>query len=288
MRRLREGPSGGPPPEPPSFWGVRVCGAEPQLHPQNEGSSGGGGGCDSFGDDEGGDDLEGSGGCDGGGGDGGKHRGGSSAGEPGASPTRTGGGGGGSTVVAPKAAGASAEPSVSSAARGPVSRPTPPQSPARDGRVAAAYEHGALPASTPPLHLHDAPSGGVPPLPPLAAAALSGGTPFAELSAAAAGSARWWRRVRGEWGQHEALLATGAAVVDELRRDVFERLRFTCSAGIAHYKILAKLGSGEVGWPPHQIPHSTTPQRLDRVRWGGHTKPHTKTCTTSHHNARIA
>jgi nucleotidyltransferase/DNA polymerase involved in DNA repair len=35
----------------------------------------------------------------------------------------------------------------------------------------------------------------------------------------------------------------------ELRQAVKAELGFTCSAGIAHYKLLAKLGAGkEVGW----------------------------------------
>jgi DNA polymerase eta len=36
----------------------------------------------------------------------------------------------------------------------------------------------------------------------------------------------------------------GAAVVSELRQGVKTKLGFTCSAGIAHYKLLAKLAAG--------------------------------------------
>ncbi|KFM23101.1 DNA polymerase eta [Auxenochlorella protothecoides] len=42
----------------------------------------------------------------------------------------------------------------------------------------------------------------------------------------------------------EALLAAGAAVVAELRADVRTQTGYTCSAGLAHTKLLAKLASG--------------------------------------------
>ncbi len=62
-----------------------------------------------------------------------------------------------------------------------------------------------------------------------------------------AAARRWWRRPPAEWDEPDKnarLLATGAVVVSELRRDVEQILGFTCSAGIAHHKILCKLGSG--------------------------------------------
>ena len=47
-----------------------------------------------------------------------------------------------------------------------------------------------------------------------------------------------------EWTPAERLLAAGAAVALRMRRAVWDECGFTCSAGIAHSKILAKLGSG--------------------------------------------
>ncbi|BDA43773.1 DNA polymerase eta [Coccomyxa sp. Obi] len=54
----------------------------------------------------------------------------------------------------------------------------------------------------------------------------------------------WWNRPVGAWGPGQRLLACGAAVVAELRAAVSRELGFSCSAGIAHNKILAKLASG--------------------------------------------
>ncbi|ANB13496.1 Rad30p [Sugiyamaella lignohabitans] len=41
----------------------------------------------------------------------------------------------------------------------------------------------------------------------------------------------------------DILLMIGSSIVDEIRRDVFARHKYTCSAGISRNKILAKLGS---------------------------------------------
>lgn len=54
----------------------------------------------------------------------------------------------------------------------------------------------------------------------------------------------WWSRHPSSWTQSDALIAAGAMVVARARAAVKEALGFTCSAGIAHSKILAKLGSG--------------------------------------------
>ena len=90
------------------------------------------------------------------------------------------------------------------------------------------------------------------------------------LAAAAAAAEAWWRRPAVFWSAgglghvgvgggsteggggtgggsgdpNERLLAAGATVVSELRADVLRDLGFTCSAGVAHHKILCKLGSG--------------------------------------------
>jgi DNA polymerase eta len=60
----------------------------------------------------------------------------------------------------------------------------------------------------------------------------------------AAGVAAWWSRAAEVWTPDELLLAAGAVVVARLRAAVAAQLGFSCSAGIAHSKILAKLGSG--------------------------------------------
>jgi DNA polymerase eta len=60
-----------------------------------------------------------------------------------------------------------------------------------------------------------------------------------------AGVSAWWARPASSWSQDEQLLAAGAVVVAQLRAAVAQQLGFSCSAGIAHSKILAKLGSGE-------------------------------------------
>ncbi|GAB4815654.1 hypothetical protein N2152v2_002700 [Parachlorella kessleri] len=55
----------------------------------------------------------------------------------------------------------------------------------------------------------------------------------------------WWQRPAGaRWENGDVLLACGAAVIAELRDAVKQELGFTCSAGIAHTKLLAKLASG--------------------------------------------
>ena len=57
-------------------------------------------------------------------------------------------------------------------------------------------------------------------------------------------SAGWWGRDAATWGNEEMLLAAGAVLIDRSRREVTRRLGFTCSAGIATNKLLAKLCGG--------------------------------------------
>ncbi|KAL6747481.1 hypothetical protein V8C86DRAFT_1320792 [Haematococcus lacustris] len=88
----------------------------------------------------------------------------------------------------------------------------------------------------------------------IAPAQLQGAEPEAGQGAGQAGptadplsgvaAAAWWGRPAAAWAPHERLLAAGAAVVAELRGAVARELGFSCSAGLAHYKLLAKLGSG--------------------------------------------
>lgn len=54
----------------------------------------------------------------------------------------------------------------------------------------------------------------------------------------------WWLRPASDWTPSDALLAAGACIVAHARAAVKAALGFSCSAGIAHSKILAKLGSG--------------------------------------------
>ena len=54
----------------------------------------------------------------------------------------------------------------------------------------------------------------------------------------------WWQRPAELWQPGELLLACGAAAVADLRAAVASELGYSCSAGIAHNKILAKLASG--------------------------------------------
>jgi nucleotidyltransferase/DNA polymerase involved in DNA repair len=54
----------------------------------------------------------------------------------------------------------------------------------------------------------------------------------------------WFSRPLELWTRDDLLLLAGALVVLQLRRDVFNTLGYTCSAGIAHNKMLAKLSSG--------------------------------------------
>lgn len=54
----------------------------------------------------------------------------------------------------------------------------------------------------------------------------------------------WWDRPAQLWQTGELLLACGATAVADLRAAVAAELGYSCSAGIAHNKILAKLASG--------------------------------------------
>ena len=54
----------------------------------------------------------------------------------------------------------------------------------------------------------------------------------------------WFRRPPEAWEAGELLLAAGSIIVKELRDLVWSKLGYTCSSGIAHTRLLAKLCSG--------------------------------------------
>jgi DNA polymerase eta len=77
------------------------------------------------------------------------------------------------------------------------------------------------------------------------------------------------RMTAGEWlcqrnaSRDDQLLACGALIVAELRAAVLQETQFTCSAGIAHNKMLAKLTSS-MHKPAQQtvVPSSYVPALL--------------------------
>ncbi len=54
----------------------------------------------------------------------------------------------------------------------------------------------------------------------------------------------WLKRALEENQTDNVRLAVGAAIVEEMRRAIFDQTRFRCSAGVAHNKTLAKLACG--------------------------------------------
>ncbi|CAJ1935447.1 unnamed protein product [Sphenostylis stenocarpa] len=68
---------------------------------------------------------------------------------------------------------------------------------------------------------------------------------------------------RSDARYQDKLLACGAIIVSELRMQVLKETEFTCSAGIAHNKMLAKLASA-MNKPAQQtvVPHSSVEQLL--------------------------
>ncbi|KAF2286600.1 hypothetical protein GH714_022112 [Hevea brasiliensis] len=71
---------------------------------------------------------------------------------------------------------------------------------------------------------------------------------------------------RSDTDHREKLLACGAIIVAELRMQVLKATEFTCSAGIAHNKMLAKLTSG-MNKPAQQtvVPFSSVKALLDSL-----------------------
>ena len=88
-------------------------------------------------------------------------------------------------------------------------------------------------------------------------------------------SERWWSRAASEWRDDEALLAAGALVVSNARREVTRQLGFTCSAGVAPNKLLAKLCGGlhkpdqQTLLAPRAVSALLDPLPVDRLRGFG-------------------
>lgn len=57
-------------------------------------------------------------------------------------------------------------------------------------------------------------------------------------------SLSWLDRPASQWTMEDRMLLAGTLIIQQLRRDVWDNLGFTCSAGIASNKMLAKLASG--------------------------------------------
>ncbi|KAG2498947.1 hypothetical protein HYH03_003137 [Edaphochlamys debaryana] len=121
------------------------------------------------------------------------------------------------------AAAAAATAACSTRTRGPALEAAGPSTP---GALAGAGT-GAGPTSPPPSGLAS----------PLDEAARLRRAEAARLRA-------YWLRPAAAWDPHERLLLAGALVTAQLRAAVSAELGFTCSAGVSHYKLLAKLGSG--------------------------------------------
>ena len=82
----------------------------------------------------------------------------------------------------------------------------------------------------------------------------------------------WWSRDPQDWGPGERLIAEGAAIVAELRENVDVGLGYTCSAGIAPTRLLAKLCSGlhkpsqQTVVPASSVPALLSPVSLNKLR----------------------
>lgn len=76
----------------------------------------------------------------------------------------------------------------------------------------------------------------------------------------------WLDRPAGLWTTEDRLLLAGAVIMDQLRKDVLNQLGFTCSAGIACNKMLAKLASG-MHKPNKQtlVPQSVIPKLMSEL-----------------------
>eukprot|EP00931_Biecheleriopsis_adriatica_P088959 TRINITY_DN63174_c0_g1_i1.p1 TRINITY_DN63174_c0_g1~~TRINITY_DN63174_c0_g1_i1.p1 ORF type:complete len:665 (-),score=149.97 TRINITY_DN63174_c0_g1_i1:164-2158(-) len=117
---------------------------------------------------------------------------------------------------------------------------------------------------------------------PLGRSAFRGGHKGQVACPMSHASREWWKRtVPADWSPHDAwppddsLLAAGAAIVARARAAVRERLGFTCSAGVASNKLLAKLCCGlhkpdqQTVLPLDAVADLLDPLPVDRLRGFG-------------------
>eukprot|EP01033_Poteriospumella_lacustris_P002845 gene2845-2070_t len=71
---------------------------------------------------------------------------------------------------------------------------------------------------------------------PLMAAAVGASDTVADTT--------WFDRPDYQWSLEDRMLLAGTVIIQQLRKDVWDHLGFTCSAGIAVNKMLSKLASG--------------------------------------------
>lgn len=89
-------------------------------------------------------------------------------------------------------------------------------------------------------------------------------------------STAWWRRDAAEWSEEEQLLAAGTVIVGRARAEVGRRLpSFSCSAGVAVNKMMAKLCGGlhkpdqQTVLPASAVLTLLDPLPVDRLRGFG-------------------
>ncbi|KAL4434375.1 hypothetical protein ABPG75_000816 [Micractinium tetrahymenae] len=108
--------------------------------------------------------------------------------------------------------------------------------------------------------------GGVPPMP------CNAEQVHVMAEAGFVGAPDWWQRPQHEWRPGERLLACAAAAVADLREAVRRELGYTCSAGIAHTKLMAKLCSGlhkpaqQTVLPADSVPVLLGPLAIPKLR----------------------
>eukprot|EP00928_Gymnodinium_smaydae_P056801 TRINITY_DN4011_c1_g4_i1.p1 TRINITY_DN4011_c1_g4~~TRINITY_DN4011_c1_g4_i1.p1 ORF type:complete len:708 (-),score=134.94 TRINITY_DN4011_c1_g4_i1:302-2425(-) len=110
---------------------------------------------------------------------------------------------------------------------------------------------------------------------PLGRSAFRAGHSGQVLRAMSDASRAWWTRDAESWPAGEALLAAGAALVARARAEVTRQLGFTCSAGVAANKMLAKLCGGlhkpnqQTVLPAGAVAELLDPLPVDRLRGFG-------------------
>ena len=78
---------------------------------------------------------------------------------------------------------------------------------------------------------------------------------------------RWLERCYDEGRSDDIRLAVGGVIVEEMRKAVFDKTKFRCSAGIAHNKMLGKLACG-IHKPNKQtiLPHESVPELFNTLK----------------------